>query len=151
MRAFRLEQKKYEKEALEGIGAKIFGGRWNSVGRQVVYASSSIALAALEILAKTQDESFLIPLVVIPLMIPDELIHQIRERDLPNDWTRKTADTRALGDKWIEAAKWLALSVPSSLVPREQNILLNPRHPEMRRVQELDHFPFHFDQRLRKR
>jgi RES domain-containing protein len=150
VRAYRLEQKKYEREALNGVGARLYGGRWNSVGRFVVYASSSIALAALEILAKAPDETFLVPLIVIPLVVPDDLIHEVRPRDLPDGWTRKIPATRAIGDQWIADAKWLALSVPSAIVQRERNLLLNPRHPEMRRVQELEHFPFRFDTRLRK-
>ena len=40
---------------LSGGGAKKTGGRWNSKGRAVLYASASIALATLETLAHLGD------------------------------------------------------------------------------------------------
>ena len=50
MRAYRLAKARYADTALDGSGAKAHGGRWNSKGVPMVYASDSIALAALELL-----------------------------------------------------------------------------------------------------
>ncbi len=46
---------KYAADDLSGGGAKLTGGRWNSKGKEVVYAASTIALATLEALAVDAD------------------------------------------------------------------------------------------------
>jgi RES domain-containing protein len=48
MRFWRICQRRYATEATTGEGARLYGGRWNSRGLRVVYASSSLALAAVE-------------------------------------------------------------------------------------------------------
>ena len=44
--AVRLVLSKYAESAFDGQGARLFGGRWNSKGTPMVYAASSLALAA---------------------------------------------------------------------------------------------------------
>jgi RES domain len=50
MLAYRLAKERWAGTALDGSGAKAYGGRWNSPGTAILYASESIALAALELL-----------------------------------------------------------------------------------------------------
>jgi RES domain-containing protein len=45
-----LIQAEYAAHAFDGEGARLYGGRWNSPGRPVVYTAGSLALAALEVL-----------------------------------------------------------------------------------------------------
>ncbi len=47
--AYRLVAPKWAASALSGEGARLYGGRWNSPGRAMVYLSTSRALAALEL------------------------------------------------------------------------------------------------------
>jgi hypothetical protein len=49
MRIWRLCREPYAAEAFSGEGARRFGGRWNSRGVPMVYASTSLALAAIEL------------------------------------------------------------------------------------------------------
>ncbi|MGH8336162.1 MAG: RES family NAD+ phosphorylase, partial [Gammaproteobacteria bacterium] len=49
MRAFRIADRRHP--LLDGLGAFLNGGRWNSKGRRVIYSSETYAGALLEILA----------------------------------------------------------------------------------------------------
>ena len=50
LKAVRLVSPQYVDNAFDGEGARRYGGRWNSKGTSIVYAASSLALAALEML-----------------------------------------------------------------------------------------------------
>ena len=43
--------------------------------------------------------------------------------------------TRRIGDRWIEAEASPVLRIPSAVVPREFNYLVNPRHPDMDQIE----------------
>lgn len=45
----------YAADDLKGIGAGIFGGRWNRKGTNAVYVATTISLATLECLAHLGD------------------------------------------------------------------------------------------------
>lgn len=49
-RAWRLVKQKHAATAFDGDGARLFGGRWNAPGSRVIYTSTTLSLAALEIL-----------------------------------------------------------------------------------------------------
>jgi RES domain-containing protein len=49
---------------------------------------------------------------------------------------------------WLRSAGTAALSVPSAVIRTERNILLNPRHPEAKRILLISDEPFSFDPRL---
>jgi RES domain-containing protein len=42
----------------------------------------------------------------------------------------------------------VGLVVPSAIVPGEENVILNPRHPEFRKVKVVGEEGFGFDARL---
>lgn len=44
-------------------------------------------------------------------------------------------ETSKIGDAWIESGRSVVLSVPSAVVSIERNVLLNPTHPDMSRIQ----------------
>ena len=48
--AWRIVQAHVADRAFTGEGARRYGGRWNSKGFAVIYTSSSISLAILEVL-----------------------------------------------------------------------------------------------------
>ena len=54
MRVWRIARERYD--PLSGEGARLYGGRWNSPGRPVVYAAGHSALAVLEALVWTDPE-----------------------------------------------------------------------------------------------
>ncbi len=44
-------------------------------------------------------------------------------------------DTRAYGGNWVAEARTLALKVPSAVLPVPFNYLINPRHPQAKRLE----------------
>ncbi len=46
--AIRIVTRKFASSAFSGDGARLFGGRWNSIGTSMVYTASSLSLAILE-------------------------------------------------------------------------------------------------------
>jgi RES domain-containing protein len=151
MLVYRLVKARYAERALDGAGAKTHGGRWSGKGAAMVYASDSIALAALELLVHLQREAVLNAYVLFTLRLPDSQVMLLDRTALPPDWRRDppSASTAAIGDEWAASGLSLALSVPSTLVPRQSNILLNPAHPAFPALAaNTTQEPFDFDPRL---
>jgi RES domain-containing protein len=148
---FRLVKQKYADTALEGLGAKRHGGRWNSKGIALVYGSDSIALAALELLVHLKRADVLAHYTVFELEVADDQVLSLEQDALPKDWQADPPppSTAAIGDEWAESQTSLALAVPSIVIPQQLNLLLNPAHPEYRAVAERStSLPFAFDHRL---
>jgi len=72
--------------------------------------------------------------------------------DLPAGWRTYPAPERLkdLGTGWARSRVSVALSVPSSVIPHERNVLLNPLHPDFARVRLLLPEDFSFDPRMWK-
>ena len=141
MRVVRLCTRAYP--PLNGIGASITGGRWNSPGKQVVYTASCGALAGLEYLVhvgKRLPTGMLLVLVQIPKKVRIERTAGWAPADL--------AASRRIGDEWIESGASAVLEVPSVLIPRQRNYLLNPLHPSFVAIKIVEQTPFAFDTRL---
>jgi len=142
---WRLAHKDYIK--LDGIGAKIRGGRWNSPGRPVIYTSSHLSLAVLELMVHLEVDAEDIPddYVSIEIDTPDDIyIKKMRKIIDIHD----TDTTQAYGDEWIKSAKIQGLEVKSVVISQEMNILLNPNHANMNAVKIKKVKPFAFDPRL---
>jgi RES domain-containing protein len=149
MKLWRIARAKYQQ--LDGEGARLNGGRWNSEGYAVVYAASSAPLAVLELLIHVEVEDLPTDLLLIEIAVPEDVgITEVRPDQLPSDWNSipDHPDCVRLGDKWVASAGTLLLKVPSAVMPRESNLLINPQHPEMERVKVARTEPFAFDPRL---
>ena len=131
MRVYRLVKARYAARALDGSGAKTYGGRWNSPGTALVYASESIAPAALELLVHLGRGEVLNSYRLFTLTIPDLAALTLDDAALPADWRADPAprSTAFIGDRWAASSRSVALLVPSTLIPQEYNCLLNPAHP----------------------
>jgi len=125
---------------LSGEGARLYGGRWNSRGRPVVYLADHPALAALEVRVHLDLPHELLPddYVLLRVSVPDDIIAE----------GTAGADMTALGDAWLTKVRSAALRVPSVLVPNAWNLLLNPRHADAGRATVTSIEPFGFDPRL---
>lgn len=143
MRAWRLARRRYA--ALDGAGARLYGGRWNRRGQAVVYSSENLSLAVLEVIVHLElaPEDFPSDYVKIQIEIPDALELQ-RIEALPRGVER----SRQLGAAWYQSGNSVGLLVPSVIVPEEHNLLLNPEHPQFGSIKALPTRPFHFDPRL---
>jgi RES domain-containing protein len=136
---------------MDGEGARKAGGRWNSEGIPVLYASSTLALAALEYLVHVDADDVPDDLIAMQIEVPDEApLEEMAAADLPRGWNRKPQHPACVevGDRWIADGRALALRVPSAIVPEELNCLLNPAHPDAARLQVIRVREFAFDPRL---
>ena len=150
MRFWRICRRRYAHAAAAGEGIRLYGGRWNSRGVRVVYASTSLALAAVETFVNLEPNLRPGDLVSIEGDIPDHLgIDRLDPDCLPGAW-RETRDESLwrFGDEWIRTGHTVALFVPSAAIRGEWNILLNPLHPAFPEVRFRNAAPFEFDVRM---
>jgi RES domain-containing protein len=83
--------------------------------------------------------------------IPDKVLRaEVARTELPADLTSAATIRRCreLGDAWLAAGRDLVLTVPSVIVPRERNVLINPTHPQMNQIRIASTERFRFDPRL---
>lgn len=133
--------------ALDGEGARLFGGRWNSPGRSAVYTSQHLSLAVLEYLVHVDPDNLPLDLVQISIEVPDASSVEEYSGPIPPSPIQSVS----YGDGWLDAIRTVVLVVPSVVLLSERNLILNPRHFEMRDVTTIDVKPFEFDDRLFKR
>lgn len=151
MKAYRITHAQYADTAFDGNASKIHGGRWNSTGHAVVYLADHPATAGFEILVHARAAQLLIhEYILFETAIPDDSILMIDLANLPPGWDANphTNASTDFGDSWLTSMASLALCVPSAVVPRAFNILLNPRHSDFGNVAIGPPEPFRFDRRL---
>jgi RES domain-containing protein len=150
MRIWRLCRAPYAADAFSGEGARRFAGRWNSRGVPMVYCSSSLALAAIELFVHLEPNLQPSDLVSIAAELPQgEPARRPDVDDLPSEWWSDEYDPlRKLGDDWIRAKNSLAMMVPSAPLHSEWNVLVNPLHPALKKLRIESPQPFHFDARM---
>jgi RES domain-containing protein len=150
MRFWRICRRRYAADAASGGGARLYGGRWNRRGVRVVYASTSLALAAVETFVNLEPNLRPPDLVFIEGEIPDALeIRRVDPKTLTAGW-RETRDEslRRFGDDWIRDGDSAALLVPSAAIRGEWNVLLNPIHRDFSAIRFNEPTPFEFDTRM---
>lgn len=136
---------------LDGEGARLAGGRWNSPGRAVVYCSETLALAVLESFVHLppalRGVARLPEMTAVQLALPQGAqLWQPEAAELPKPGDADAC--REFGDDWLDSARTLALAVPSAVVPGERNWLINPAHPDADKVEVLAEEAFRFDPRM---
>lgn len=150
MRLFRIAKTEFIRD-LSGAGSRAYGGRWNRKGTALVYTSESRALAVLEYLVH-------VPLALAPaglsflrIDVPDDAeVKTVDAASLPANWKAypPPQGLAAMGTKWALTNETLLLRVPSVVVEDEFNYLVNPSHPECKRIRPHRPERFSLDQRL---
>lgn len=156
--SWRIFLPQYRATAFTGIGAKLHGGRWNSKGPPVVYTSSSMALAQLELLVHLQSDEILKRYVLRACSFDSDLVSVVPFRVLPKNWKANPPPlkVRAIGDRWGRSLDSAVLMVPSVLGPpgiivrEEMNYLLNPLHPDFGAIKLGKEIPIRLDRRFSK-
>jgi len=145
MVVFRIARKDYIQD-LSGRGAEVFGGRWNEKGIPALYTSSSLSLAALEILVHTDKSLPPVNMAYAKIYVPDEMF-SMKILRLKND-----EEPVVYGTKWLKEKRGLMLKVPSVILPYEYdhefNLILNPQHEDYKKVFVAEVHDFSFDVRL---
>jgi RES domain-containing protein len=151
MKVYRISKCQYIDD-LSGKGAAMYGGRWNNKGSYVLYTAATPALALLETVVHVNT----IPVsgyCMATLELPGSNIDILTEKDLPRNWQQNPAPSslKKIGDRFIKEGKALALQVPSAIIPQDHNILVNPNHPDFKKLRLVEKRFIPFDERLRKR
>jgi RES domain-containing protein len=130
MHCFRIGDARFP--LMDGTGARLFGGRWNSPGRSVIYAAETYAGAILEILVHANLNRLPRMQSVIVIEIPIGLaVERLTAAELPGWSASNLAASRDFGDRWLSESRTAILWVPSLITRgREHNVLLNPAHPD---------------------
>ncbi|MDL1975791.1 MAG: RES family NAD+ phosphorylase [Deltaproteobacteria bacterium] len=138
---------------ITGTGARIYGGRWNHTGYPVVYSSGSRSLAALEFLVHVPMALAPENLSIVEINIQENIERKsINESRLPSNWRDYPAPEQLanIGTNWIKSKSSLLLDIPSAVVEKEVNTLINPLHPDIKFVDLTNIENFSFDSRLFK-
>ena len=136
--------------AFDGEGARLCGGRWNSVGVPMVYASEHQSLAAFEIRVHIDKTKMRKLYKCFAFQLDEQLMAVFRGGALPKDWMQEPPPLalQLLGDNWVKSGASVILAVPSVVIPKELNYLINPKHPDFAKLKIGPPTDFAFDQRL---
>jgi RES domain-containing protein len=150
MIVYRMAIAAYQRD-LSGEGSKVYGGRWNSPGFAAIYTAENISLSVLEILVAADKYNIPPDYYLLKLDIPDDLqIKKITASKLKDRWNDDAGYTQFIGSNFLNSGKEPILKVPSVIVREENNYLLNPAHPDFKRIKITSADPFELDIRLFK-
>ncbi|MBK7221453.1 MAG: RES family NAD+ phosphorylase [Saprospiraceae bacterium] len=150
MEVFRLSRARFA-DQLSGVGAALKGARWNSPGVEMVYTSQNRSLAMAEVLVHLSLGMLPDDFRMLTIWIPDNLpVIKWSLKDLPKNWNEFpfAAATQKMGDAFVLENEAAVLCVPSVVTTGDFNYLLNPAHPDFKKIQILESVPFPFDNRL---
>ena len=134
MQLFRIADERHP--IWDGTGAALIGGRWNSPGKPVIYGSLTYSCALLEVLAHANIGRIPSTQRYVIVVVPDGVSIQIAdENSLPEGWDSENSTlARDFGDQWLKEAKSAILIVPSVVAKLDRNALVNPIHPDAKKL-----------------
>ncbi len=150
--AYRICKTKYAAAWFDGEGAFRYGGRWNSRGTRILYTAESLSLASLEMLVHLDSEQLLLAYSFAVAEFEDELVLPIEEfTKLPKNWSDSPPplEIQRIGDEWVKSKVSVILKVPTSILPIENNFLINVEHPDFAKINLGTPQAFTFDERLK--
>lgn len=130
MEVFRIAKEAFSKK----LSASGRSARWNHEDQFVIYTGNSRSLSSLELVVHQNAVSpaFKYKVIVISVADEEDLFTQALQSDLPKNWRSIDAypQTQSLGSKWYQQKGSLILKVPSAIIPKEYNYLINTAHPD---------------------
>ena len=145
MQLWRISQQ----PGLTGIGGTKVDGRWHNK-RFIIYAAEHPALAMVEVLAHMRLAATAMPITLRLLAINVKKGANITPSpSLPTGWQANQPTTRTIGNAWLDSGNGLLLKVPSAVLPKSYNYLVNPLHKQAAsHLTEADFGPFWVDPRF---
>lgn len=133
------ETRKYGADDLSGAGAAKNPGRWNDDGQPVLYAAPTIAIAVLETAAHVDDTGLPLNRYLVQIQVPDGVWDARAVIDvgkLPIRWAAIPAGRVSVqaGADWLRGVTTAIIEVPSVIVPEETAALINPLHPDAKKL-----------------
>jgi RES domain-containing protein len=113
---------------LSGIGGTYVAGRWNHLGRRIVYCAEHPALAMLELLVHVDPEDLPETYQLLEIDVPDDLVAE--PADLPSTWRDDLILSRKAFEAFCDQGNAPVLKVSSIIMPHCRNLLINPLHPD---------------------
>lgn len=150
MVVYRLSRKKFTNH-LSGIGASVYGARWNPRGVEIIYTAESRALALAEIVVHLSVGMVSDDYIMLSIEFPDHLTVYEPDMDaLPGGWDEfpYNSDTQIFGRDFVSRGEACVMKVPSSVVKGDYNYLINPYHPQFKEVTIKEVKDFRIDRRL---
>ncbi len=152
MLVYRITKTKFASKLI----ASGFAGRWNNDGEGMIYTGGSASLSCLEILAHKSGAALLsgdFSIAVIEIAETAK-IHELQLSQIQKinkEWFKVLhyPITQKLGSRWLSEKTAAILKVPSAIVDREYNYLINPLHPDFEKIKVLDITAFSFVTRLK--
>jgi len=148
---YRLTKLRYQDQVFSGLGGLYADGRWTFRGHPVIYTSASISLAVLEYTLNYRRRGWIPASVLGRAVIPDRVrIEVVTPAELPRNWSTAASPPalREIGRGWLGGRTAAVLKVPSAIIVEEWNYLLNPQHPEFKKLIIEKPKRFKFDLRL---
>jgi RES domain-containing protein len=151
MIVYRISKTKYA-NSFNGEGARIYGGRWNPVGIPCIYTSENRALALLEYSVNVSLADIPKSLSMTTFEIPNSSWIDCPEKELPANWRQAPipAETMHYGGALLTANKHLVLKIPSTLLPKEFNYIINPLHPDLPLIRIIEVEDIIYDMRIKQ-
>ena len=149
MLTYRIASQKYS-DRLIGSGRE---ARWNPKDINIVYTVSTRALACLENAVHLDQVGLTRSFDLITINCPTGIkIKTIRLDDLPENWSDydQMYFTQSIGGRWISEKQTAILKVPSSIIMKESNYLINPNHEDFKLISIVKKEPFTFDRRIKQ-
>jgi len=152
MEAYRLSREKFAVN-LSGKGAALKGARWNSIGVELIYTASNRSLAMAEVAVHFTLATLPSDYMIITIFIPNNIsIQKFKIANLPTNWNTfpHPSTTQKIGDQFIADNKFCVLQIPSAVTQGDYNLLINPNHPDFKRIKIIATDKFPFDKRIFK-
>ncbi|MDB5154367.1 MAG: hypothetical protein JWR54_3118 [Mucilaginibacter sp.] len=148
MLLYRITNAKYAND-LSGNGARLYGGRWNSEGRAMIYLASSRSLAVQESHAHLSQTNLPDDIFMLIIEVADDFM-EVNIKTFPDNWNEYPEPNflKQMGNSFLQKNEHLLLKVPSAIVKEESNYLMNPLHPKAMEVKIISKSLFLFDRRL---
>lgn len=152
MEAYRLSREKFA-ATLSGKGAALKGARWNSIGVELIYTAGNRSLAMAEVAVHFTLATLPEDYMMITIFVPDDIpVQKLNIADLPADWNTfpHPSTTQTIGDQFVADNKFCILQIPSAVTRGDYNLLINPNHPDFKRIKIITADKFPFDKRIFK-
>ncbi len=149
MEVFRIVRAKFANKLV----ASGVANRWNFNKQYVLYTSSSRSLSTLELVAHRASiaPTFTYKMMVIKINDLGKICTTLSAEELPKNWRTIEAYPvlQKIGGQWYDELTSLILKVPSVIIPKEFNYIINTAHPDFdKKVKLADVEEYFWDDRL---
>lgn len=148
MHAYRIADARHP--IIDPTGAILHGGRWNSIGKRVIYAAETYSTALLEVLVHANLNRLPRNQQVVQIFIPEETEIETADPAAVPGWdAADNIASRAFGDRWYDQRRSLILRVPNVVTQgRDWNLGINAEHPQFSALRADSPVAVYWDPRL---